>query len=403
MYRSVPNAGSPMPDYQILVDPPRSRWPRILVIGVVFIVVVAVAGTAVYLVRKHTGEGRPASGSGTKSSGTTLAKVLTVVSSTPTTGAMNVAPDQVVTVRLSSPVSGVSGMPMFNPPVSGSWTKVGPDSMAFRATVPFLPTSTESLVLPAGTAGPHGTGGQLLAAPVTVSFTVAQASTERLQQLLAELNYLPLSFTPSAPVKTPTETTMAQPGTFAWRWPNTPTSLTSLWSEGYENVITKGAVMNFENQNGLAVDGLAGTRVWSALLADVGSGKMDANPYTYVFVTKQIPESLTLFSNGTPVLFDIAVNTGAPGADTTDGTYPVFEHVTSSEMKGTNPNGTTYDDPNVPWASYFNGGDALHGFVRAQYGFPQSNGCVEMTVANAGMLWPLTPIGTLVTVVGPAS
>ena len=67
-------------------------------------------------------------------------------------------------------------------------------------------------------------------------------------------------------------------------------------------------------------------------------------------------------------------------------------------MKGTNPDGSTYDDPNVPWASYFNGGDALHGFVRAKYGFPQSNGCVEMTVANAGMLWPLTPIGTLVTV-----
>jgi len=41
--------------------------------------------------------------------------------------------------------------------------------------------------------------------------------------------------------------------------------------------------------------------------------------------------------------------------------------------------------------------------VRAKYGFPQSNGCVEMTVANAGTLWPLTPIGTLVTVVGPAS
>ena len=35
-------------------------------------------------------------------------------------------------------------------------------------------------------------------------------------------------------------------------------------------------------------------------------------------------------------------------------------------MKGTNPDGTTYDDPNVPYASYFNGGDALHGFVRAR-------------------------------------
>ena len=85
-----------------------------------------------------------------------------------------------------------------------------------------------------------------------------------------------------------------------------------------------------------------------------------------------------------------------PGADTVDGTYPVFEHVTSSVMKGTNPDGTTYDDPDVPWASYFNGGDALHGFERAQYGFPQSLGCVEMLPATAGRVWPYTPIGTLV-------
>ncbi len=95
------------------------------------------------------------------------------------------------------------------------------------------------------------------------------------------------------------------------------------------------------------------------------------------------------------------MNTGAPGADTADGTYPVFEHVPSSRMTGTNPDGSTYDDPAVPWASYFNGGDALHGFPRASYGSPQSNGCVEMSISDAQTLWPLTPVGTLVTVVGP--
>jgi hypothetical protein len=70
-------------------------------------------------------------------------------------------------------------------------------------------------------------------------------------------------------------------------------------------------------------------------------------------------------------------------------------------MKCTNVDGSTYDDPNVPYASYFNGGDALHGFMRASYGTPQSNGCVEMSYADAALVWPLTPIGTLVTVVGP--
>ncbi len=294
-------------------------------------------------------------------------------------------------------------MPTFTPPVDGTWAKVGADTLAFRAAAPFIPMSTETLVIPAGGQGPTSSDGKGLSAPVTVTFTVAQGSTERLQQLLAELNYLPLSFTPSSTPSSAADDITPQKGAFVWRWPNTPSSLMALWSEGYENVITKGAVMDFENQNGLTVDGLAGPKVWTALLADVATQKVDADPYTYVFVSKVLPEALTLFENGTPTLVNIAVNTGAPGADTLDGTYPVFEHVTSSRMQGTNPDGTKYDDPAVPWASYFNGGDALHGFVRASYGFPQSNGCVEMRISDAAKVWPLSPIGTLVTVTGPAS
>jgi lipoprotein-anchoring transpeptidase ErfK/SrfK len=143
--------------------------------------------------------------------------------------------------------------------------------------------------------------------------------------------------------------------------------------------------------------------VWDALLADVEANKVDATPYVYVLVNKVQPENLTLYQNGAVTLANILVNTGAQGADTTDGTYAVFEHVRFSYMKGTNPDGSTYNDPNVPYASYFNGGDALHGFIRASYGFPQSNGCVEMAYVNAALVWPLTPIGTLVTVEGPAS
>ncbi len=67
---------------------------------------------------------------------------------------------------------------------------------------------------------------------------------------------------------------------------------------------------------------------------------------------------MTLWNNGTAQYVGIPVNTGAPGADTTDGSFAVFEHVRYSDMKGTNPDGTTYNDPNVPYASYFNGGDA---------------------------------------------
>ena len=51
-------------------------------------------------------------------------------------------------------------------------------------------------------------------------------------------------------------------------------------------------------------------------------------------------------------------------------------------MTGTNPDGSTYDDL-VQWINYFNGGDAVHGFVRGSFGFPQSLGCVELPVPAA--------------------
>ena len=234
-----------------------------------------------------------------------------------------------------------------------------------------------------------------MAQTVSANFTVAQGSTLRLQQMLAELGYLPLTFTPAAPVTSPTQESNDQVGTFAWRW--SMPSLASLWTPGTDNVITKGAVMNFENQNGLKTDGIAGPAVWADLLADVQSGKANAQSYNYVVVSQSLPESVTVYQNGASV-YSTPANTGVPGAPTDNGTFPVFARYTVTTMSGTNPDGSHYVDPGIPWVSYFNGGDALHGFVRPGYGYPQSDGCVEMPISNAAVVYPLTPIGTLVTV-----
>jgi hypothetical protein len=231
------------------------------------------------------------------------------------------------------------------------------------------------------------------------TWTVPEGSTLRAQQILAELGYLPLSFTPAHAVALTAaaqERAAIDPpaGGFAWRYGNTPSSLQAFWQPGAGGIMLRGAVMAFENAHELETDGIVGPTVWRALIHAELAGEKGSGSYTYVMVS-EASETLHLWNDGS-IRLTTPVNTGIAGAPTETGTFAVYEHIPSGTMSGTNPDGSHYEDPGIPWISYFNGGDALHGFVRASYGFPQSLGCVEMPPATAGEVWPYTPIGTLV-------
>lgn len=367
-----------------------ARLP-LMITAVILVIVIVAGGAALVLPKPATSR---ASTAPVASKGTVaVVAPLELVATSPANAATGVPGDATLTVQLSEKLAENSPVPVLSPPVAGSWKILTPTTFTFVATAPFVPSTVESIAIPAAVTSMSG---RQLGTPTTVQFTVAGGSTLRLQQLLASLNYLPLSFTATGPVAAPQEATQPQAGTFSWRWP-VPPSLGALWSEGTSNVITQGAVMTFESQHGLATDGVAGPEVWGALLAAAGSGTLNSAPYNYVSVVQTLPETTTVYSNGAPV-YSTPANTGVTGALTAVGTFPVYERFTSTTMSGTNPDGTKYHDPGIPWVSYFNGGDALHGFVRASYGFPQSDGCVEMPPANAAVVFPLTPIGTLVTV-----
>jgi L,D-transpeptidase catalytic domain/Putative peptidoglycan binding domain len=366
-------------------EKPRRTW---LIVTTAIVAVAVIAGGIVALSRTRNA---PASAA-------PVAPIapLRVLSTTPT--GTDVAAGSSISVQFSADLAAGSPLPTLSPPIAGAWSVLSPSLLQYQATGPLVPGATETITIPGGPTGVVGSRGQHLAGTVTSAFTVAQGSILRLQQLLAELGYLPLTFTPAAAVTSPSQEGNDQVGTFSWRWADQAAALTSQWTPGTDNVITKGAVMNFESQHNLATDGVAGPNVWAALLADLQDGRPNALPYDYVLVSETLPETTTVFSSGVPVYSTLA-NTGAPGAATQLGTFPVYARYLTTTMRGTNPDGSKYVDPGIPWVSYFNGGDALHGYVRAHYGFPQSNGCVEMPPANAEKVFPLTPIGTLVSVV----
>jgi peptidoglycan hydrolase-like protein with peptidoglycan-binding domain len=232
---------------------------------------------------------------------------------------------------------------------------------------------------------------------------VHDGSTLRLQQLLAQLGYLPLSWQPAAdPAPSSARAQLAAavsppPGGFFWDYTSTPDELRTLWSSGQPNEITRGAVMMFEDSHGLAVDGFAGAIVWRALIGDALAGKRRDSGYSYVYVHRSLPQSLNLWHNGRVILSSPG-NTGVPAAPTQLGTFPVFEHIPVGTMSGTNPDGSHYNDPGIRYISYFHRGDAIHAFNRGSFGTPQSLGCVELPLAAAAQVWPYTPIGTLVTI-----
>jgi len=360
------------------------RW---IIVSICVVVLVLAVGGFVAVDRLHSGQ----------AAATPAAPppALSVVSVTPT-GA-NVAAGSTVTVQFSTALAPGSPMPTLSPAVAGSWAVLSPSLLEYQATGPLVPGATETVTVPGGSSGVVGSEGQHLAQSSTTQFSVAPGSILRLQELLAELGYLPLTFTPASPLTSPTQEGNDQVGSFTWRWPNQPLALETLWTPGTNNVITQGAIMNFESQNGLKTDGLAGPQVWTDLLTDVQSGKGDALPWDYVIVSQSLPETATVYKDGVEV-YSTPVNTGVAGAATENGTWPVYARYTVTTMSGTNPDGSHYSDPGIQWVSYFHGGDALHGFVRSHYGSPQSDGCVEMPVANAQVVYPLTPLGTLVTV-----
>jgi peptidoglycan hydrolase-like protein with peptidoglycan-binding domain len=262
--------------------------------------------------------------------------------------------------------------------------------------------------VPAGASQPT----TLVKTEVPTTTSTSQTSTTGVAQLTTTSTTVPVTTTtlrtttttllmPHVSLQTSKPIVEKTPGTFTWLYPSLPQALSTQWVPGVSNQILKGAVMSFQDVHGLATTGTTTIATWNALLQAAKKSQFSPRPYNYVDVAlnlgKSAPQLLTLYISGVPSFRTLA-NSGIPAAPSDPGTYPVYLRYATTTMSGTNPDGTKYHDTGIPWVSYYNGGEGLHGFIRPTYGSRQSLGCIELPFSSAGTIWPHTPLGTLVTV-----
>jgi peptidoglycan hydrolase-like protein with peptidoglycan-binding domain len=304
-------------------------------------------------------------------------------------------------VRISGPVAPNSPTPTLFPRVAGSWNTAG-DLQVFTPASTLAPCSTYTLTVWANTTA---TGHTRLGKHRIISLHVACPSITGLQQALARLGYLGAKFHPHYIVHTAPigEETPREAAIRAYHAPRgvlvpDPSDAPSV-QLGELDETTKGALMVYQSDHELEATGEPNAATWHDLLESEVLGHRDPQPYTWVVVSEGSPETLWLH-RGDHIALTTPVNTGVPGAETAQGTFPIFARFTSTTMTGTDPDGTHYVAPDVPWVNYFNGGDAVHGYPRASYGFPQSNGCVELPIEAAHEAFGMLAIGDIVNVEG---
>jgi peptidoglycan hydrolase-like protein with peptidoglycan-binding domain len=378
---------------------------RTIVGGLVAIVTLAAVAVAVAV-----GSGRPADVQMVRASDATPGGSTGATGTTGSTGAPEVTTLTALTqgklfdgtariiVRLSGDIAPSSPTPLLSPAVAGRWTVKG-NHETFTPTSTLAPCTNYQLTVWAQTTAV----GQLpLGARKVVTLEVPCPGVRAVQQALARLHYLPYRFHPHTPTgaESGPETRKAAAraafvplaGHFVRVIDDAPPL-----AAGQADATTRGALEIFQADHGEAATGTATAATWAALLGAEQGGYTDRTPYTFVTVSQSDPESLQVH-RGNRIVLRTAVNTGVPGAPTQNGVFAIYARYVSTTMTGTNPDGSHYSDPGVPWVNYFNGGDAVHGFNRASYGFPQSDGCVELPPATAAVVFKMLAIGDIVVV-----
>lgn len=105
-------------------------------------------------------------------------------------------------------------------------------------------------------------------------------------------------------------------------------------------------------------------------------------------------QNLVAYEGDTP-MFATLISSGLPGTETNEGLFDVWAWLPVDPMSGATGAPNAYALQSVPWVMYFDDGISLHGsYWHDYYGYPQSRGCVNMTISDSRWLYAWLLNGT---------
>jgi L,D-transpeptidase ErfK/SrfK len=157
--------------------------------------------------------------------------------------------------------------------------------------------------------------------------------------------------------------------------------------DGIYGPLTQEAVMNFQEQNGILMDGIVGPLTWTAL----GMEGVTWGGGQYHIAIDTTQNTLTLYDHG-QISDTYSVTTGKPSTPTPVGDWVIIEKMPNPG----GPFGAAWMRISVP-----NGGYAVHGTDDpTSIGQSVSHGCVRMQNTDVMVIYNTVPLGTLVTITG---
>ncbi|MFB7464614.1 L,D-transpeptidase family protein [Streptomyces sp. NPDC056224] len=159
------------------------------------------------------------------------------------------------------------------------------------------------------------------------------------------------------------------------------------------------AVRAFQRKNGVTpADGYPGVATHRTMLVVAArpnpNAEGDCPVRSYRVTCVDMDRQLLWVQQGSRIVFPVVpIRTGRDTQETRPGWHEVYWR--SKDHKS-----TLYADSPMPYAQFFDGGQALHGRTGYLYAHGGSAGCVNLAVADAERLWNLLTEGDAVYVWG---